>query len=70
VTRSPPLLVGQAEDRAVLDGGMSEEHLLDLGGVDVEAAGDDHVLGAADELAANVVRVLDTLTAAGPGPLR
>ena len=45
-----PLLVRQADHRHVLDRRMGTQHGLDLGGVDVLAAGDDHVALAVDEV--------------------
>ena len=46
-----PVLVGQADDRHLGDGGMAVEDLLDLGGEEVLAAADDHVLEPADDSA-------------------
>ena len=55
-----PLLVGQPDHRAVAHRGVLHQRLLDLGRVDVEAAGDDHVLQAVDdEQVALVVEVAD-----------
>ena len=55
-----PLLVRQPDHRAVLDGRVRHQRLLDLGRVHVEAAGDDHVLGPVDdEQEAVVVEVAD-----------
>src|SRR4029450_10342374 len=48
--RLAPLLVRHADHRAVLHRGMAPQHLLDLAGEDVEAAGDDHVLLAIDDV--------------------
>src|SRR4051795_13661449 len=45
----PPVLVGDTEDGALDDPGMRVEDRLDLGRVDVDAAGDDQVLAAAVE---------------------
>ena len=45
----PPLVVGQPDDCAVPYGRMRHHRLLDLDGVDVEATGDHHVLGAVDD---------------------
>ena len=60
VTRSPHFSSGQPDDGAVLHGRVLHQRLLDLGGVDVEAAGDDHVLGPVDdEEEAVVVEVAD-----------
>src|ERR1700693_340740 len=42
-----PEIVGQSEHRAVSDAGVFQENLLDLRGMDVLAAGHDHVLLAA-----------------------
>ena len=36
--------VGHADDRCFFDLGVLKEHRLDVGGIDVKAAGDDHVL--------------------------
>jgi hypothetical protein len=44
-----PLVVRQADDGAVLNRRVLHDRLLDLGGVDVEAAGDHHVLRAVDD---------------------
>ena len=53
-------LVGHAEHRAVDDGGMREEHLLDLARVDVHAAADHHVgRTVGEEQVAVVVEVAD-----------
>ena len=55
-----PLVVGQADDRAVEDRGVGQQGLLDLGRVDVEPAGDDHVLEPVDDVqVAVVVQVAD-----------
>jgi hypothetical protein len=43
-----PALVRDAEDGHLVHAGMPREHRLDLDGVHVLAAGDDHVLGAVD----------------------
>src|SRR4051812_36481881 len=48
-------LVRDADDRDHGDGRVLHEHLLELAGVHVEAAADDHVLGAIDDV---VVAVL------------
>ena len=42
-----PLLVGHADQRGLGDARVGEHHRLDLGRVDVLAAGDEHVLRAA-----------------------
>jgi len=42
--RLAPLLVGHADDRHFVDRRMRADNLLDLAGIDVGAAGDDHVL--------------------------
>ena len=39
-------LVGNADDRGLRDRRVLAQHLLDLGGVAVEAADDEHVLAA------------------------
>jgi len=44
---SPHFGVGDAEDGGIVDRGMLQEEVLDFGGIDVEAAGDEHVLAAA-----------------------
>ena len=49
-TRSPHFCVRQADHGHVLDRRMRAEHGLDLGRVDVLAAGDDHVALAVDEV--------------------
>ena len=46
-----PLLVGEADDGDLGDGGMAVEDLLDLGGEEILAAADDHVLEPADDAA-------------------
>ena len=43
------LRIGHADDLGLLDGGVVHEHALDLGGVEVLAAADHHVLDAADD---------------------
>ena len=48
--RLAPFLVGNADDRAFGDVGVLVERLLDLGGIDVLAAGDDHVLDPVDDI--------------------
>ena len=40
------ILIGHANHGRFLYGGMLEEHLFDLAWIDVEAAGDNHVFGA------------------------
>src|SRR5690554_828624 len=42
-----PVIVGAAHDRGFLDVGRLDQHVLDLGRIDVLAARDDHVLLAA-----------------------
>ena len=55
-----PFVVGDAEHRDVEDRGVLVDHRLDLGRVDVDPAGDDHVLLAvADVEVALVVEVRD-----------
>ena len=58
--RFAPLLVGHADDRRVADRGVLEQDRVDLGRIDVHAAGDDQV-GAAvgEEQVAVVVEVAD-----------
>src|SRR5262249_21364934 len=46
----PLELVIDGNDRGLRDIGMALEHALDLGGIDVLAARDEHVVGAADEV--------------------
>src|ERR1035438_3817488 len=72
-----PFLVGQSDDRAVLHGRMGQQHLLDFGGVDVEAAGDDHVFGAVDDEqvivvveVADIPGVVPSVPGGFPGGLR
>src|SRR5207249_3444075 len=48
--RLAPLLVGDAEDAGLGDGRVGEQDLFDLPGVDVEPAGDHHVLGAVEDV--------------------
>ena len=68
-----PLVVGHADHADVADRGMAEQHRLDLGRIDVHAAGDDEV-GAAvgEEEVAVVVDVADVaereVVAAGRRP--
>ena len=51
-----PVLVGDAEDGGVAHLGVREQHVLDLGRVDVGAARDDHVdLAVAQEEVAVLV---------------
>ena len=50
-----PALVGHAEHGRLEHGRVAEQHVLDLGAVDVLAAGDDHVLGPVDEVHVAVV---------------
>src|SRR5690349_786833 len=47
--------IGHAEDLRRLDLGMAEEKLLDLAGIDVLAAADEHVLDPADDVAIALV---------------
>ena len=55
-----PLVTRRADHGGVGDRGMSEQHVLHLGGVDVHASGDDHVgLAVAEEQVAVVVDVPD-----------
>ena len=51
-----PALVGQAHDRRLGDGGMAVKDLFDLGGEEILAAADDHVLEAADDLGSSRAR--------------
>ena len=44
-----PALARDADDRALGDGRMLGEGVLDLGRIDVLAAGDDHVLDPVDD---------------------
>src|SRR6266851_8946496 len=48
--RFSPLLVGHAHHRHLEDLGMQHQHALDLGGIDVLAAADDHVVLAIDQM--------------------
>ena len=43
------VVVGNAEDGAIADAFEVDEHTFDFGGIDVNAAGDDHVVGAVAE---------------------
>src|SRR5688572_25450564 len=45
-----PERVGQGEDASLADGGVGAEHALDLCGIDVLAAGDDHVVTAVEDV--------------------
>ena len=64
-----PVVVGDAEDRGVGDRGVREQHALDLGRIDVDAAGDDHVgLAVAEEQVAVVVEVADVADGEEAGP--
>src|SRR3990170_7636009 len=45
----PPPVVGRADDRHLPHPGRSGEHVLDLDGMDVLAARDDHVVDAPDD---------------------
>jgi len=49
VTASP-LGVGDPDHGHLRDGGMLGDDILDLAGVYVEPAGDDHVLGPVDDV--------------------
>jgi hypothetical protein len=62
----PPLLVRQADDRAVEYRGVREQRLLDLGRVNVEPAGDDHVLGPVHDV--EVVAGIEVADVAGVVP--
>ena len=56
----PPLVVWQSDDGAVANSRVLHQGLLVLGAVDVEAPGDDHVLGPVhDEEEAVLVQVAD-----------
>ena len=66
-----PVVVGHAEDGGVLDLGVAVKHVLDLGGVDVDAARDDHVaLAVADVDEPLVVEVRDVAHAEPVAPRR
>ena len=57
-------VVGDAEHRAVAHAGHADQHVLDLGGIDVDAAGDHHVaLAVAQEQIAVRVEVADVADA-------
>ena len=47
--------VGNAEHRAIVDAGNGVQRGFDFGGVDVDAAADDHLLGAAREVEEPVI---------------
>ena len=62
------LVVGYPEDRGVGDAGVRHEDALDLGGVDVDPAADDHVdLAVTQEQVALGVHVADVTDGADPG---
>ena len=58
--------VGDADHRGLLDVGVAEEGVLDLGRVGVEAADDEHVLDPPDDPEASAV--IDDTEVAGPQP--
>ena len=58
--------VGRADDGDVVDGGVHDEHVLDLARVDVHAAADDHVRGPVGEV--EVAVVVDPADVAQPAP--
>src|SRR5215510_9128084 len=61
------LVVGNADDSDVLHVGVPEDRGLDLGRVDIDAAGDDHVLGAiGDEEIAVIIELADVADAEEP----
>jgi hypothetical protein len=47
--RFPPLLGRHTHNGTIFDGGMGLQHLFDIDGIDVEAARNDHVLGAVEQ---------------------
>ncbi len=59
-------LVGDADHRGLLDVGMAQQRVLDLGRVGVEAADDEHVLRPADD--AQAPGVVDHAEVAGAQP--
>ena len=61
-------LVGDADHRGLLDGGMAQQRVLDLGRVGVEAADDEHVLDPSDD--AQATGVVDRPEVAGAQPAR
>src|SRR5690606_124165 len=61
-----PGVVRDADDRALQHAGMGEDRVLHLGGVDVLAAGDDHVLGAVDDVGVAVLVDAGHVAAAEP----
>ena len=68
-----PLVVGEAEDGHLDDAGRLGQDRLDLGRVDVDAAGDDEIVAAAveEEIAVGVeaTEVADGERVAAPGPV-
>src|SRR3989440_9158485 len=61
-----PFRVVDADHRRLGDARAVGEHVLELGGVDVLAARDDHVLGAADDPVETVL--VQARLVAGPEP--
>jgi hypothetical protein len=61
-----PFAVGQADHRAVQHPGMLQQRLFDFRGVDVEPAGDDHVLGPVHDI--EVVTGVEVADVAGMVP--
>src|SRR5947209_14731369 len=59
-------VVGDADDRRLLDVRMAQESVLDLGRVNVEAADDEHVLDATDD--AEVAALVEHAEVAGARP--
>ena len=69
--RLAPLVVGHADGGGVADRGVLEQHRVDLGRVDVHAAGDDEVGGAVgEEQVAVVVEVADVAEGEVVAPVR
>ena len=58
-----------ADDRGFLDVGVLEEHRFDIGGVDVVAAADDHVLHATRDVDEAVVVEVREVAGAQPAVL-
>ena len=67
--RLAPALVGHADDGGLGDGRMRVQDGLDLGRVDVLAAGDDHVLDPVDDAVVALVVALGDVAGAQP-PVR
>src|ERR1700679_621058 len=61
-----PRLAGHTDDGDVGDGGMAEHRALDVGRIDVLAAGDDHVLHAVVNVDIAVLVQIAGVTGAQP----